>query len=97
MGNKFKMLALGAVFAVGASGAAMAQVCPAGYGWNRRGMRPDGHGSGLRLCAGQPGFRRRGGRSRGRRKAPRRPVRSARLSAGRSARLAARLPERRTW
>jgi len=34
MGNKFKMLALGAVFAVSASGAAMAQTCPAGYAWN---------------------------------------------------------------
>jgi hypothetical protein len=34
MGNKFKTLALGAALAVGVSGAAMAQVCPAGYGWN---------------------------------------------------------------
>jgi len=34
MSNKFKMLALGAVFAVGASSAAMAQVCPPDYGWN---------------------------------------------------------------
>jgi len=34
MSNKFRMLALGAVFAIGASGAAVAQVCPAGYAWN---------------------------------------------------------------
>jgi len=40
MSNKFKMLALGAVFSVGASGAAMAQVCPAGYAWNGAACAP---------------------------------------------------------
>lgn len=40
MGNKIKMLALGAVFAVGASGAAMAQVCPSGYAWNGSACAP---------------------------------------------------------
>jgi hypothetical protein len=34
MFNKLKILTLGAALTLGASGAAMAQVCPSGYGWN---------------------------------------------------------------
>lgn len=34
MGNKFKVLALGAALALGASGAAFAQSCPPGYYWS---------------------------------------------------------------
>jgi len=40
MSNKFKMLALGAVFAIGAAGTATAQVCPAGYAWNGAACTP---------------------------------------------------------
>jgi len=45
MGNKFKMLALGAVFAIGASGAAFAQACPAGYYWSGSGCYPGAAGA----------------------------------------------------
>lgn len=34
MSNRLKMLAIAAALAAGTSGVAMAQVCPAGYGWN---------------------------------------------------------------
>src|SRR4051812_25237171 len=45
MSNKFKMLALGAVFAIGASGAAFAQTCPAGYYWSAGGCYPEAAGA----------------------------------------------------
>src|SRR3954467_8158888 len=54
MGNKFKMLALGAVFAVGASGAAMAQVCPAGYAWNGAACAPMATAPGYSYAPGNP-------------------------------------------
>jgi len=54
MGNTFKMLALGAVFAVGASGAAMAQVCPSGYGWNGTVCAPMSAAPGYAYAPGNP-------------------------------------------
>ena len=54
MGNKFKMLALGAVFAVGASSAAMAQVCPPGYAWNGAACAPMATAPGYSYAPGNP-------------------------------------------
>jgi len=54
MSNKLKMLALGAVFAVGASGAAMAQVCPAGYAWNGAACAPMATAPGYSYAPGNP-------------------------------------------
>lgn len=54
MGNTFKMLALGAVFAVGASGAAMAQMCPPGYGWNGAVCAPMATAPGYAYAPGNP-------------------------------------------
>ena len=42
MRNKLKTLALGAAFAIGASGAAFAQACPAGYYWSAGACYPGG-------------------------------------------------------
>jgi len=54
MGNKFKTLALGAALAVGVSGAAMAQVCPAGYGWNGTVCAPMTTAPGYAYAPGNP-------------------------------------------
>ncbi|MGE0260651.1 MAG: hypothetical protein AB7H71_07760 [Alphaproteobacteria bacterium] len=42
MDNKLKTLALGAAFAIGVSGAAFAQTCPAGYYWSGGACYPGG-------------------------------------------------------
>jgi hypothetical protein len=42
MTNTLKMLAIAAAITAGASSAAMAQVCPPGYGWNGAACQPAG-------------------------------------------------------